>query len=72
MIPSQYFEQIIEHGRGIFDECGIWKSVFVNGDGTVLVQCWKFNSPQNIYNLLDQSIRGNLECAAMGYSKNMP
>jgi MoaA/NifB/PqqE/SkfB family radical SAM enzyme len=56
MIPTQYFEQIIEHGRGIFDECGVWKSIFVNGNGTVLVPCWKFNSPQNTYNLLEQSI----------------
>src|SRR5437867_11999836 len=22
MIPPQYFEQIIEHGRGLYDECG--------------------------------------------------
>jgi MoaA/NifB/PqqE/SkfB family radical SAM enzyme len=56
MIPPQYFEQIIEHGRGIFDECGVWKSIFVNGNGTVLVPCWKFNSPENTYNLLEQSI----------------
>jgi MoaA/NifB/PqqE/SkfB family radical SAM enzyme len=56
MIPPQYFEQIIEHGRGLFDECGVWKSIFVNGNGTVLVPCWKFNSPQNTYSLLDQSI----------------
>jgi MoaA/NifB/PqqE/SkfB family radical SAM enzyme len=56
MIPTQYFEQIIAHGRGIFDECGVWKSIFVNGNGTVLVPCWKFNSPQNTYNLLEQSI----------------
>jgi MoaA/NifB/PqqE/SkfB family radical SAM enzyme len=56
MIPAQYFEQIIEHGRGLFDECGVWKSIFVNGNGTVLVPCWKFNSPQNTYNLLEQSV----------------
>jgi len=56
MIPPQYFEQIIEHGRGLFDECGVWKSIFVNGNGTVLVPCWKFNSPENTYNLLEQSI----------------
>ena len=31
MIPRQDFEQIIEHGRGLFDECGVWKSIFVNG-----------------------------------------
>ena len=56
MIPPQYFEQIIEHGRAVFDECGVWKSIFVNGNGTVLVPCWKFSSPQNTYNLLEQSI----------------
>lgn len=56
MIPAQYFEQIIEHGRGIFDECGVWKSVFVNGNGSVMVPCWKFNSSENTYNLLEKSI----------------
>lgn len=56
MVPSEYFEQIIEYGRGIFDECGVWKSIFVNSNGTVLVPCWKFNSPQNTYNLIEQSI----------------
>jgi MoaA/NifB/PqqE/SkfB family radical SAM enzyme len=56
MIPNEYFEQIIEHGRTVFDECGVWKSVFVNANGKVLVPCSKFNSPENIYNLLEQSI----------------
>jgi sulfatase maturation enzyme AslB (radical SAM superfamily) len=56
MIPAQYFEQIIEHGRGIFDECGVWKSIFVNGDGTVMVPCWKYNNPDNTYNLLENSV----------------
>ncbi len=52
----QYFKQIIEHGRGMYDECGVWKSIFVNGNGTVMVPCWKFNNPENIYNLLEQSV----------------
>ena len=56
MIPSEYFEQIIKYGRTVFDECGVWKSIFVNGDGTVKVPCWKFNNSENIYNLLEQSI----------------
>ncbi len=56
MIPPEYFEQIIEHGRTTFDECGVWKSTFVNADGTVMVPCWKFNKPENTYNLLEQSI----------------
>jgi hypothetical protein len=56
MIPSQYFEQIIQHGRAMFDECGVWKSIFVNGNGTVLVPCWKFNKPENTYDLLNQDI----------------
>lgn len=56
MIPPQYFEQIIEHGRGIFDECGVWKSVFVNANGTVMVPCWKYHNPINTYNLLEKSI----------------
>ena len=56
MIPSEYFEQIIEHGRALFDECGVWKSIFVNGNGKVLVPCWKFDSPQNTYDLLERSV----------------
>ena len=56
MIPPQYFEQIIEHGRGVFDECGVWKSVFVNANGTVLVPCWKYSTPEHTYNLLENSI----------------
>jgi MoaA/NifB/PqqE/SkfB family radical SAM enzyme len=56
MIPPQYFEQIIEHGRGMFDECGVWKSIFVNGNGTVMVPCWKYSKPENTYNLLEKSV----------------
>ncbi len=56
MIPSQYFEQIIRYGRGMFDECGVWKSVFVNGNGTVMVPCWKFNNKENTFSLLDHNI----------------
>jgi MoaA/NifB/PqqE/SkfB family radical SAM enzyme len=56
MIPPEYFQQVIEHGRTLFDECGVWKSVFVNANGTVMVPCWKFNSQENIYSLLEKSI----------------
>ena len=56
MLPAQYFEQILNHGRGIFDECGVWKSIFVNGNGTVMVPCWKYNDPENTYNLLEKSV----------------
>ncbi|MEO9308849.1 MAG: radical SAM protein [Nitrososphaera sp.] len=56
MIPPQYFEQILEYGRGIFDECGVWKSVFVNANGTVMVPCWKFNNSENTYNILEKEI----------------
>jgi MoaA/NifB/PqqE/SkfB family radical SAM enzyme len=56
MIPPEYFEQVIEHGRTVFDECGVWKSIFVNGNGTVMVPCWKFNTPENTYNLLEKSV----------------
>ncbi|MFQ6024994.1 MAG: radical SAM protein [Nitrosopumilaceae archaeon] len=56
MIPHQYFEQIIEHGRGVFDECGVWKSIFVNDNGTVMVPCWKYNSQEHIYSLLEKSV----------------
>lgn len=56
MIPKEYFEQIAQFGRGTFDECGVWKSIFVNGNGTVMVPCWKFNAPENTYNLLERSV----------------
>jgi MoaA/NifB/PqqE/SkfB family radical SAM enzyme len=56
MIPPEYFEQIIKYGRTTFDECGVWKSTFVNADGTVMVPCWKFNKSENTYNLLEQGI----------------
>lgn len=56
MIPDLYFKQILENGHVLFDECGVWKSIFVNGDGSVLVPCWKFKGPENTYNLLSQSI----------------
>jgi len=56
MIPPEYFEQILENGRTNFDECGVWKSTFVNADGTVMVPCWKFNNAENMYNLLEHSI----------------
>ncbi|MGD1838884.1 MAG: radical SAM/SPASM domain-containing protein [Nitrososphaeraceae archaeon] len=56
MIPDEYFQQIITHGRGIYDECGVWKSIFVNANGNVLVPCWKYDSPDNTYNLLEKSI----------------
>jgi MoaA/NifB/PqqE/SkfB family radical SAM enzyme len=56
MIPPEYFEQIIKYGRTTFDECGVWKSTFVNADGTVKVPCWKFSKSENTYNMLEQSI----------------
>lgn len=56
MIPPEYFQQILQDGRGHFDECGVWKSIFVNGNGTVMVPCWKFNSPENTYSLLEHSV----------------
>jgi MoaA/NifB/PqqE/SkfB family radical SAM enzyme len=56
MIPAEYFQQIIDHGRGLYDECGVWKSIFVNGNGTVMVPCWKFNAAENTYNLLEKSV----------------
>jgi MoaA/NifB/PqqE/SkfB family radical SAM enzyme len=56
MIPPEYFQQIIEHGRGLFNECGVWKSIFVNGNGTVMVPCWKFNGQENTYSLLEHTV----------------
>lgn len=56
MIPPEYFRQIIKYGRGVFDECGVWKSIFVNANGTVMVPCWKYTSPENSYSLLENSV----------------
>jgi len=56
LILPEYFRQIIEYGRTVFDECGVWKSIFVNANGTVIVPCWKFNAPENTYSILDKSI----------------
>jgi len=56
MLPPQYFEQILEHGRGVFHECGVWKSIFVNANGTVMVPCWKYTSPENAYNILEKNV----------------
>lgn len=56
MIPPQYFEQLIEHGRVLYNECGVWKSLFVQPNGTVMVPCWKFTKPENIYSLLDHDV----------------
>jgi MoaA/NifB/PqqE/SkfB family radical SAM enzyme len=61
MLPPQYFEQILEHGRGMFDECGVWKSVFVNANGTVMVPCWKYNTPESTFNILQNSIEQILD-----------
>lgn len=57
MILDLYFKQILDNGHVLFfDECGVWKSIFVNGDGSVLVPCWKFKGHENTNNLLPQSI----------------
>jgi MoaA/NifB/PqqE/SkfB family radical SAM enzyme len=56
MIPPLYFEQIIKYGRTMFDECGVWKSLFVNPNGTVMVPCWKFNAKENTYSLLEMEV----------------
>ena len=39
-----------------FYECGVWKSIFVNGNGTVMVPCWKYNDLKNTYSLLEKSV----------------
>jgi hypothetical protein len=52
IIPPLYFEQIIENGRTLFDECGVWKSLFINPNRTAMVPCWKFNAKENVYNSL--------------------
>jgi len=56
MIPPDDFKQIIRYGRGTFNECGVWKSIFVNANGTVMVPCWKYSSPENSYSLLENSV----------------
>ncbi|RMF32035.1 MAG: radical SAM protein [Candidatus Nitrosothermus koennekii] len=55
MIPRLYFEQILEHGRALFDECGVWKSMVVNADGTVS-PCWKFDTPEYKLSLLEYDV----------------
>ncbi|MEM2919308.1 MAG: radical SAM protein [Candidatus Nitrosocaldus sp.] len=54
LIPPLYWEQIIAYGRVLFDECGVWKSIFVNADGSVMAPCWKYKD--NVYNLLEHDV----------------
>jgi len=54
LIPESYWKEIITYGRTVFDECGVWKSMFVNADGTVMVPCWRFKD--NAYSLLEHDI----------------
>ena len=49
MIPPQYFEQIIKHGRGVYDECGVWKSIFINANGMVNVTMFGSSIPRKIH-----------------------
>lgn len=70
MLPPQYFEQILEHGRGLFDECGVWKSIFVNANGTVMVPCWKYTSPENTFNLLESSVSKIWDAPQWALAKN--
>jgi len=53
MMPRLYWEQILRYGRALFDQCGVWKSVVLNADGTVS-PCWKFE--QFKLNLLEYDI----------------
>ncbi|MEM2760445.1 MAG: radical SAM protein [Nitrososphaerales archaeon] len=56
LIPPLYWQQIIEYGRTMFDECGVWKSVYVNGDGSVMVPCWKYHTPDHTFSLLEHEV----------------
>jgi radical SAM protein with 4Fe4S-binding SPASM domain len=55
LIPDLYWKQMLEHGRALFDECGVWKSAVVNADGTV-APCWKFDTPEYRLSLLEYDI----------------
>lgn len=55
LMPRLYWEQMLEYGRAVFDECGVWKSAVVNADGTV-APCWKFDTPEYKVSLLEYDI----------------
>jgi hypothetical protein len=38
------------------DECEIWKNIFVNGNGFVLIPSRKFKTSENTFNLLSKRI----------------
>jgi MoaA/NifB/PqqE/SkfB family radical SAM enzyme len=54
LIPESYWRQIMAYGRAVFDECGVWKSMFINADGTVMVPCWRFKD--NAYSMLEYDV----------------
>ncbi len=56
LIPPLYWQQIKEHGIIMFDECGVWKSVYVNGDDTVMVPCRKYHTPDRTFSLLEHDV----------------
>lgn len=55
-IPPLYWKQIIDFGRPLFKECGVWKSVTIQADGAVRVPCWKLAVPTQSYNILEHDI----------------
>ncbi|MEM2856531.1 MAG: radical SAM protein [Candidatus Nitrosocaldaceae archaeon] len=75
LMPEAYWEQILRYGRGIFDECGVWKSIVIEPDGGV-APCWKFSNYKvsllkyeidEIYSMSYwQDIKGCKECNTLG------
>jgi MoaA/NifB/PqqE/SkfB family radical SAM enzyme len=55
-VPSLYWRQIVDFGRPVFKECGVWKGLTVLADGSVRVPCWKLAVPTQSYNILEHDI----------------
>lgn len=46
---------MIEYGRVMYDACATWKVIFVQADGSVIVPCYRFDSPENRMNIIEHS-----------------
>ncbi|MEM2760770.1 MAG: radical SAM protein [Nitrososphaerales archaeon] len=55
-LPMKYWEQILDHGHTVFDHCGSWKTLFVQADGSIIMPCFKFDSPENRMSVLEHNI----------------
>lgn len=55
-LPMKYWEQILQYGRSTFDECGAWKTLFIQPDGSVIMPCFNFDSPENRMSVMEHSV----------------